>query len=76
MKVTVSEAARADAREAARFYDDRVPGLGDRFDILERAFARIGANPLGFGLLETVPKRLNIRRALLQPFSYYVVFQV
>jgi len=56
-----------DLSEAARWYDERRPGLGLRFlDALEETLARIEDNPLLFRILYR-----DFRRALLpRPFPY------
>jgi len=77
MMLTVLDAASAEMYEAADYYDERVAGLGDRFlAVVHEVFERIEVNPRGFGHMETVPDSIDIRRALIADYSYYVAFQL
>jgi len=64
--------AESDIDHAARWYDDRQPGLGLRFlDALDKVFARIRVVPMQFPTVST-----HVRRALLHTFPYAVYFRV
>jgi plasmid stabilization system protein ParE len=62
--------AQTDIREAARWYEDREPGLGLRFLREIRTFLQhINESPLRFPIIED-----NVRRALLHKFPYSIYF--
>ena len=62
--------AQTDIREAARWYEDREPGLGRRFLREVRAsLERIADNRLTFPIIEQ-----DVRRALLHKFPYSIYF--
>ncbi len=64
--------AESDIDYAARWYDDRQPGLGLRFlDTVDRVFERIRLVPMQFPTVSG-----NVRRALLHTFPYAVYFRV
>jgi len=63
--------ARAELREAARFYDDRAAELGDEFVAeVERAFRVIAERPAAGS-----PVLGGRRRVLLRRFPYAVVYR-
>ena len=76
MNFVVLAAAELEAAEAALWYEDRRPGLGDEFlDELDRAFERIQAAPGVCRALEGFPSTSrDVRRCLLRRFPYLVVF--
>ena len=78
MIIHVLDAAEAEYREAAHWYDARQPGLGFEFvDEIERAFQEIQGDPTRHPLLETLPAiQPGFRRYVLQRFPYYVVFTI
>jgi plasmid stabilization system protein ParE len=77
MTLTVLAGASAEMYDAADYYTERVPGLGDRFlAAVEQLYEQIEASPLRFGHLETVPDSIDIRRALVLGYPYYVAYQI
>lgn len=62
--------AQTDIREAARWYEDREPGLGLRFlREIRTSLQHISDNPLMFPIIED-----DVRRALLHRFPYSIYF--
>jgi plasmid stabilization system protein ParE len=62
--------AQADIEEAAFWYEDQRPGLGERFTReLFELIHRIAESPLQFPLID-----VSVRRALLHRFPYAVYF--
>ena len=72
MRVHFLEAARAEFREAVRYYNRHRPGLGNEFRIEVRStIERIARFPEAWQPLSD-----STRRCLTQRFSYPVVYQV
>jgi plasmid stabilization system protein ParE len=70
VRLVVRKAAEADIAEAARWYEQRSPGLGSEFlRAVEVTLAEIGRMLASYPLV-----RGNARRALLRRFPYIVVF--
>ena len=68
MRLVVREAAEADIAEAARWYEQRSPGLGSEFlRAVDVALAEIQRMPERFPLVH-----LTCRRALLRRFPYAI----
>ena len=66
---------RAEAIEAAAWYDREKFGLGDQLlDEIECALDRIDSDPQGFPQWELPSGQHEIRRCLLQRFPYGVLF--
>jgi plasmid stabilization system protein ParE len=64
--------AKRDITEAVSWYDDKQPGLGNRFDSeLSHLLKRIEDHPLQFPMVE-----VGVRRGLLNVFPYAVYFKV
>jgi plasmid stabilization system protein ParE len=64
--------AQTDIREAARWYEDREPGLGLRFlREIRTSLQYISDNPLMFPMIEE-----DVRRALLPKFPYSIYFVI
>ena len=62
--------AQSDIRDAARWYEDREPGLGVRFlSEIRTSLQHISDNPLIFPIIED-----DVRRALLHRFPYSIYF--
>ena len=62
--------AQTDIREAARWYEEREPGLGLRFlSEVRTSLQHIDDNPLIFPIIEE-----DVRRALLHKFPYAIYF--
>jgi hypothetical protein len=75
VKLHLLSVAELEAAEAAVWYDDQLPGLGDDFLVeLGLALDRIGDGPRTFPTLEYYTGQHEIRRSLLGRFPYVVVF--
>ena len=62
--------AQTDIREAARWYEDREPGLGLRFlREIRNGLQHINDNPLMFPIIDG-----DVRRALVHKFPYSIYF--
>ena len=72
MNFRVGAKARAELLEAAFWYDDQQPALGNEFLYeAEAIFSRLAAYPLQFPI-----SYKNLRRALLKRFPYAVYFEL
>ena len=61
--MTFHEEARAEVNEAAKYYEERVPGLGLLFLVaLEEAVEKVLANPEAFQLVSGETRHKLIRR--------------
>ena len=70
MRLVVREAAEADITEAARWYEQRSPGLGSEFlRAIDVALAEIARMPERYPVVHG-----RARRALLRRFPYAVFF--
>jgi toxin ParE1/3/4 len=64
--------AQAEVIEAAKFYNDRVPGLGaDLLREIDRAVARILQTPTRWRTIEE-----DIRRYYIERFPYSIIYRV
>ena len=64
--------ARLDIQEAYDWYEERSPGIGDRFLAAEDlCIESVAANPSGFPTVYA-----DVRRALLQRFPYSVLYRI
>jgi plasmid stabilization system protein ParE len=71
-RLVVRQRARLDLAEARDWYDERSPGRGEDFlRTLDEALRRIQENPLQYQLV-----RGALRRVLLRPYPYNVVYTV
>jgi toxin ParE1/3/4 len=69
-RLQVRLAAEADVAEAAQWYDQRQPGLGEKFvREVDQAIARVVENPLA---LPVILRRHEVRRALTKRFPYRI----
>jgi plasmid stabilization system protein ParE len=69
-KVTLHEEADAEVNEAAKFYEERVPGLGLLFlAAVEEAVEKVLANPEAFQLVGD-----EIRHKLIRRFPYSLLY--
>jgi plasmid stabilization system protein ParE len=69
-QVTLHEEAAAELNEAAKYYEERVPGLGLLFlTALEEATEKVVANPEAFQLVGA-----EIRHKLLRRFPYSFLY--
>lgn len=65
-------AAEAELLRAQAWYDERVPGLGERFfDAVDTIVARISETPQQFPLAHP-----HIRRALVRRFPFALYFRI
>lgn len=72
MRLVVRDAAEADIAEAARWYEERSPGLGSEFlRAVDVVLAEIARMPERYPAV-----RGGVRRALLRRFPYGVFFVV
>ena len=70
--LVVPPEAELDVEQAAFWYDDQQPGLGDRFTAkLNQLLPRIAEHPFQFPEIDR-----DVRRGLLQRFPYAVYFTV
>jgi hypothetical protein len=77
VKVHILSVARQEFRDAARWYDERQPGVGRRFaraviDVLKR----IRENPERFALYEGKNVEGDYRRAIVRKFPYLIVYRI
>ncbi|MBM4195057.1 MAG: type II toxin-antitoxin system RelE/ParE family toxin [Gemmatimonadetes bacterium] len=78
VRVGLHPEARAEVRAAALWYEERSPGLGDRFvervnEVLERLEVAPAIYPIWPGT-ESAPS--PIRKAVLEQFPYLVAFEL
>jgi toxin ParE1/3/4 len=73
-RLQIRLAAEADVAEAAQWYDQRQPGLGEKFvKEVDRAIVRVLKNPLAFPV---VFRRHEVRRVLTERFPYRIFFSL
>jgi plasmid stabilization system protein ParE len=71
-KVTLHEEADAEVNEAAKYYEERVPGLGLLFlAVVEEAVEKVLANPEAFQLVGD-----EIRHKLIRRFPYSLLYVI
>jgi plasmid stabilization system protein ParE len=76
MIVRLDDAARDDVREATAWYAARDPSAARRFvSAVDVAIDRIAESPSDLPLLETWTGDVTIRRLILRPFPYVIVFE-
>jgi plasmid stabilization system protein ParE len=69
-------AADLEIFEAAEWYDNQRPRLGDDFtEEVENAFDRICRDPLLYPRVEHFSARDDVRRCLLHRFPYLVIYR-
>jgi toxin ParE1/3/4 len=72
VKLLWYEEARAEIDEAAAFYEDKQPGLAQRFlDDVEDALHRIQRHPLSYREVEG-----DVRKCRVRHFPYGVIYRV
>ena len=77
MRVRLLAEAEDEAREAARWYDERQPDLGlDFLDAVARALEAIEATPQRFGRVPKLRTQRDVRRYILPRFPYTIVYEV
>jgi toxin ParE1/3/4 len=73
--VELAAEALAEANGAATWYENRRPGLGDRFlSELDATLSRVAEAPSSFPRLLDVPPELGVRRTLMRRFPYGLIF--
>ena len=71
-RVTLHEEADAEVNEAAKYYEERVPGLGLLFlAVVEEAVEKVLANPEAFQLVGD-----EIRHKLIRRFPYSLLYVI
>ena len=66
-----------EALEAATWYDERRPGLGDDFlDAYAAALEVIESHPRRYARLETTRSPREFRRYLLRRFPYAIIYEI
>ncbi|MFC1707118.1 type II toxin-antitoxin system RelE/ParE family toxin [Planctomycetota bacterium] len=74
LPVRLSEEAEADLRAAMEWYDERQPGLGERFlDAVKAALQMVAANP-AIGSRPPGVEDRDAKRVLVRRFPYAVVY--
>lgn len=77
VKLRILVQAETEAAEAARWHEEKQPGLGFQFiDSLTRALESIERFPRRNPRLEKIGASREVRRILLQKFSYKVIFEI
>jgi len=77
VRLRVLDAAEEELYDAARWYENERPGLGDDFVAEYRnAILRIESAPESLARIETIRSRGNLRRCLLHRFPYYIPFEL
>lgn len=72
MNLTYHPEAEAELVEAVQFYEQRLPGLGQRFRrAFEAAIAGVRQNPVRWRIVEG-----EVRRCLIRGFPYSVYYRV
>ncbi len=72
LRVIIRDEAEADINDAATWYHEQQPGLGDEFLAeVESALARIAQNPFVVPCLRRKPE---VRRVLTHRFPYRIFF--
>ena len=73
-RLKIRQAAEADVAEAAQWYNQRQPGLGEKFiREVDRAIARVLENPFAFPV---ILRRHEVRRVLTKRFPYRIFFSL
>jgi hypothetical protein len=76
VKLRILQEADDETLEAAAWYQERSPGLGD--DLIserERVLETIGHSPRSLALLEYYTGPHEVRRCIMRRFPYAVIFQ-
>lgn len=77
MKVRLHDDAVVEAEEAARWYSQQQRGLGKEFaQELKRCLKMLRANPARLPVLETAPRKVEVRRILMTRFPYKIIFEI
>jgi plasmid stabilization system protein ParE len=78
VKLVLFEEARAEAAEAAVWYESKQARAGERFlAALDNSLAQLENAPLRFPELESIqPNDIGLRRVLLPAFPYLIIYQI
>jgi toxin ParE1/3/4 len=77
MGVEFDSTAEKEIEQAARWYDDRVPGLGDEFvEEVRIATRKIGGFPLAYPRYTLSRSKREIRFHRVARFSYLLIYEV
>jgi toxin ParE1/3/4 len=77
MSVRLHQEAEAESQEAARWYDQRKQGMGERFlQALAGALEAIERTPRLFSTVPEMPAGREVRRILVERFPYAVIYEV
>jgi toxin ParE1/3/4 len=75
LSVRFEDEAEAEFRAAARWYEERQPGLGTEFlEAVDAALDRIARFPSAGASVPRLPADLPVRRAPVKRFPYHVVY--
>ena len=73
-QLVVREEAHLDTVEAYNYYEEKTPGLGERFlDELIQRYAEITEHPEYYGFID---KQKTIRDVKLRRFPYLIVYEI
>jgi len=76
MKIKITEDARKDIQESAKYYNEQQKGLGKKFrQEVEATKKRIADNPKQFPVIG-YNENIEIRRALTNRFPFKVFFEL
>jgi plasmid stabilization system protein ParE len=74
--VIVTKEAHTDALEAFLYYEEKQPGLGERFlTNLEECYLSLVEHPTHYGLIDEDPLKI-LRDLKVDKFPYVVVFEI
>jgi toxin ParE1/3/4 len=77
MSVRLLAEAEAEAQAPAQQYESQRSGLGDEFlDAVADALTRIETQPYLFPRMETLTTTREIRRVVLDRFSYIIIYEI
>jgi toxin ParE1/3/4 len=77
MRPRVLPEAEQEMLEAILWYEDRQEGLGEKFhEATRHAIEAVAQAPLRFPVYEAAKLRHELRRASVDRFPYYVVYEV
>jgi hypothetical protein len=77
VRVRILAEAELEAREAARWYEERRQGLGNQLlDAIARGLEAVEEDPRRFAVLETIHSSREVRRYLVPRFPYTLIYEV
>jgi toxin ParE1/3/4 len=75
MALRVLPDAEAEFEAAVMWFEEQQQGLGSDFKTeIEKAFRRIEENPDAFSKLETYRSKKNVRRFIVERFTFLVIY--